>query len=175
VVCFLQWILGYHFSVAVWVGYIALFGTAIQTGIVMVTYLGDALEKRAQRGSAFTREDLLEAVKEGAFLRLRPKVMTVSTVVAKPLAGDVEHADRRGSDETPRCSSDRRDDLQPPSHPHRHAGSFCVDSLLKAQTNINRMNPLPCRKVLSAILEFCKFCQKSLCDASAQHDGFWIA
>lgn len=83
---FLQWILGYHFSVAVWVGYIALFGTAIQTGIVMVTYLGDALEKkRAQRGTAFTRNDLVEAVKEGAFLRLRPKVMTVTTVVASLL------------------------------------------------------------------------------------------
>ncbi|MEI8294732.1 MAG: CusA/CzcA family heavy metal efflux RND transporter [bacterium] len=83
---FLQWILGYHFSVAVWVGYIALFGTAIQTGIVMVTYLGEALEKkRAFRGSSFTNEDLLEAIKEGAFLRLRPKVMTVSTVVASLL------------------------------------------------------------------------------------------
>ena len=80
---FLQWFLGYHFSVAVWVGYIALFGTAIQTGIVMVTYLEESLKKkRLQRGSDFNHDDLLDAVKEGAFLRLRPKVMTVSTVVA---------------------------------------------------------------------------------------------
>ncbi len=83
---FLQWILGYDFSVAVWVGYIALFGTAVQTGIVMVTYLEEALKnKQALRGNAFNRADLIEAVKEGAFLRLRPKVMTVSTVIASLL------------------------------------------------------------------------------------------
>lgn len=83
---FLQWILGYNFSVAVWVGYIALFGTAIQTGVVMVTYLEEALEKkRALRGAGFDRSDLIEAVKEGSFLRLRPKVMTVSTVIASLL------------------------------------------------------------------------------------------
>ncbi len=83
---FLQWLLGYHFSVAVWVGYIALFGTAIQTGVVMVTYLEEALHrKRALRGDLFNKNDLIEAVKEGAFLRLRPKVMTVSTVIASLL------------------------------------------------------------------------------------------
>ena len=83
---FLQWILGYNFSVAVWVGYIALFGTAIQTSVVMVTYLEEALErKRALRGESFSQTDLLETVKEGAFLRLRPKVMTVSTVIASLL------------------------------------------------------------------------------------------
>ncbi len=80
---FLQYLLGYNFSVAVWVGYIALFGTAIQTGIVMVVYLEEALQKkRAARGDAFSHADLLAAVKEGAKLRLRPKVMTVATVVA---------------------------------------------------------------------------------------------
>jgi len=79
---FLQWLLGYNFSVAVWVGYIALFGTAIQTGVVMVVYLQEAVaKKRAELGNAFTREDLLQAVKDGARLRLRPKVMTVATVI----------------------------------------------------------------------------------------------
>ncbi|MGA3163953.1 MAG: CusA/CzcA family heavy metal efflux RND transporter [Verrucomicrobiota bacterium] len=83
---FLQWLLGYNFSVAVWVGYIALFGTAIQTGVVMVIYLQEAVEKkRAQRGAAFDRGDLLQAVKDGARLRLRPKVMTVVTIVASLL------------------------------------------------------------------------------------------
>lgn len=80
---FLQFIMGYHFSVAVWVGYIALFGTAIQTAIVMVVYLEDAVKaKRALCGTRFNRNDLLQAVKEGARLRLRPKVMTVATAVA---------------------------------------------------------------------------------------------
>ena len=80
---FLQYALGWHFSVAVWVGYIALFGTAIQTGVVMVVYLEEAVRRKQQeRGSAFDAADLLAAVKEGARLRLRPKVMTVATVVA---------------------------------------------------------------------------------------------
>ena len=80
---YLVWFLGYNFSVAVWVGFIALFGTAVQTGVVMVIYLNEAVEKkRAEQGRNLTRAALMEAVKEGALLRLRPKVMTVSTVVA---------------------------------------------------------------------------------------------
>lgn len=83
---FLQKLLGYPFSVAVWVGYIALFGTAIQTGVVMVVYLEEALEKvRREAGGTLTREAILGAVIEGARLRLRPKVMTVATIVASLL------------------------------------------------------------------------------------------
>ncbi len=79
----LQWFMGFNFSVAVWVGYVALFGTAIQTGVVMVVYLEDSVaKKRAARGAAFSHADLIEAIKEGARLRLRPKVMTVATAVA---------------------------------------------------------------------------------------------
>ena len=80
---YLVWLLGYNFSVAVWVGFIALFGTAVQTGVVMVIYLEEAVEKKKREmGDRFDRAALLEAVREGALLRLRPKVMTVSTVVA---------------------------------------------------------------------------------------------
>src|SRR5687768_2124951 len=80
---YLLWALGYNFSVAVWVGFIALFGTVVQTGVVMVIYLEEAVERRRQAlGGRLTRAALQEAVIEGALLRLRPKVMTVSTVVA---------------------------------------------------------------------------------------------
>jgi Cu(I)/Ag(I) efflux system membrane protein CusA/SilA len=79
---YLLWALGYNFSVAVWVGFIALFGTAVQTGVVMVIYLHEAVEKKRRETGRLTEHDLLEAVTEGALLRLRPKVMTVSTVVA---------------------------------------------------------------------------------------------
>ncbi len=79
---FLLYLLGYNFSVAVWVGFIALFGTAVQTGVVMVIYLEEAVERVKGRDGRLTRENLREAVVEGALLRLRPKVMTVSTVVA---------------------------------------------------------------------------------------------
>jgi copper/silver efflux system protein len=79
----LQGILGYNFSVAVWVGYIALFGTAIQTGVVMVVYLNEAVTKaRTELGEKFDRIALVAAIKSGARLRLRPKVMTVVTTVA---------------------------------------------------------------------------------------------
>jgi copper/silver efflux system protein len=80
---YLLWLLGYNFSVAVWVGFIALFGTAVQTGVVMVIYLEEAVErKRHELGGTLTRAGLRDAVIEGALLRLRPKVMTVSTVIA---------------------------------------------------------------------------------------------
>jgi len=79
---YLLWLLGYNFSVAVWVGFIALFGTAVQTGVVMVIYLNEAVERKKQELGTLTRQTLKEAVTEGALLRLRPKVMTVSTVVA---------------------------------------------------------------------------------------------
>jgi Cu(I)/Ag(I) efflux system membrane protein CusA/SilA len=78
---FLVKLLGYNFSVAVWVGFIALFGTAVQTGVVMVIYLEEAVARRVAADGRLTREGLHAAVIEGALLRLRPKVMTVATVV----------------------------------------------------------------------------------------------
>ncbi|MBZ5654233.1 MAG: CusA/CzcA family heavy metal efflux RND transporter [Acidobacteriia bacterium] len=79
---FLLKILGYNFSVAVWVGFIALFGTAVQTGVVMVIYLEEAVARKKAAMGELTVQGLHQAVVEGALLRLRPKVMTVSTVVA---------------------------------------------------------------------------------------------
>jgi Cu(I)/Ag(I) efflux system membrane protein CusA/SilA len=82
----LQKFLGYNFNGAVWVGYIALFGTAVQTGVVMVVYLEETVKtSMAKLGAAFSHADLVQAVKDGAKLRLRPKVMTVSTAVASLL------------------------------------------------------------------------------------------
>jgi Cu(I)/Ag(I) efflux system membrane protein CusA/SilA len=78
----LQWMLGYNFSVAVWVGYIALYGVAVQTGVVMVVYLHEALDRRLQQGGTITEDDILQATIAGSVLRLRPKLMTVSVVMA---------------------------------------------------------------------------------------------
>jgi copper/silver efflux system protein len=78
----LQWLLGYNFSVAVWVGYIALYGVAVQTGVVMVVYLHEALNRKLQRGLPLTERDVLDATLEGSILRLRPKLMTVTVVMA---------------------------------------------------------------------------------------------
>jgi len=83
---YLVYALGYNVSVAVWVGFIALFGTAVQTAVVMVIYLEEAvIQKREAMGGRLTRRALREAVLEGALLRLRPKVMTVTTVVVSLL------------------------------------------------------------------------------------------
>ncbi len=83
---YLIYILGYNFSVAVWIGFIALYGVAVQTGVVMVVYLHESLDRRlhdAQLGKrdAVTQKDIYEATVEGAVLRLRPKIMTVSTAL----------------------------------------------------------------------------------------------
>ena len=78
----LQWYLGYNFSVAVWVGYIALFGIAVETGVVMVVYLHAALDRKLATGSDLQRADIEQAAIEGAVQRLRPKLMTVATVLA---------------------------------------------------------------------------------------------
>jgi copper/silver efflux system protein len=78
--------LGYNLSVAVWVGFIALYGVAVETGVVMVVYLHEALDKRllafenGKRGE-LTMEDIQEATVEGSVLRLRPKLMTVLTAM----------------------------------------------------------------------------------------------
>lgn len=93
----LQKLLGYNFNGAVWVGYIALFGTAVQTGVVMVVYLEETVKARmAALGEAFAYADLVQAVKDGARLRLRPKVMTVATIVASLLPIMWSH--RQGSE-----------------------------------------------------------------------------
>ena len=77
----LQWWLGYNFSVAVWVGYIALFGIAVETGVVMVVYLHEAFERQAAAANPLSEDRLEQAVIEGAVQRLRPKLMTVSAVI----------------------------------------------------------------------------------------------
>jgi Cu(I)/Ag(I) efflux system membrane protein CusA/SilA len=77
----LQWLLGYNFSVAVWVGYIALYGVAVQTGVVMVVYLHEALDNRLKQGTV-TADEILRATIDGSVLRLRPKLMTVTVVMA---------------------------------------------------------------------------------------------
>jgi len=83
---YMIYILGYNFSVAVWVGFIALYGIAVETGVVMVVYLHEALDKRLrahQRGERgeITKRDIYEATVEGSVLRLRPKLMTVATAM----------------------------------------------------------------------------------------------
>ena len=81
----LLYLLGYDMSIAAVVGFIALAGVATETGVVMVMYLDHAWQARRAEatasGRSATREDLRAAIVEGALLRLRPKLMTVITII----------------------------------------------------------------------------------------------
>ena len=75
-------LLGYNLSIAVWVGFIALAGVDAETGIVMLIYLKHAYERRKAEGRMNTYEDLRDAIVEGTVLRVRPKLMTVTAIIA---------------------------------------------------------------------------------------------
>ncbi|HEU4343854.1 MAG TPA: efflux RND transporter permease subunit [Candidatus Binatia bacterium] len=78
----LLYLLGYNLSVAVWVGIIALAGVAAETGVVMIVYLDEVYERKLREGSMTKAEDLYEAIIEGAAHRVRPKMMTVTAIIA---------------------------------------------------------------------------------------------
>jgi Cu(I)/Ag(I) efflux system membrane protein CusA/SilA len=78
----LLWLLGQNLSVASAVGFIALAGVAAEFGVVMLVYLDAAVQRRAQAGALHTREDWIAALVEGSALRLRPKTMTVTVILA---------------------------------------------------------------------------------------------
>jgi len=84
----LQWWLGYPLTTAVVIGYVALFAVAIQTGIIMIVFIRQALERRAGEGGSF-----VDAVIEGSVLRLRPKLMTVAATALSlfPIMLSTEH------------------------------------------------------------------------------------
>jgi Cu(I)/Ag(I) efflux system membrane protein CusA/SilA len=78
----LVWLLGYNWSVGVAVGFIALAGVAAETGVVMLIYLDHAWEARRAGGRVPTLRDLYDAIVEGAVERVRPKLMTVTAIMA---------------------------------------------------------------------------------------------
>jgi Cu(I)/Ag(I) efflux system membrane protein CusA/SilA len=77
----LLWLLGHNVSVASGVGFIALAGVAAEFGVVMLLYLRNAWRDRVAQGRT-TEADLLDAIREGAVLRVRPKAMTVAVIIA---------------------------------------------------------------------------------------------
>jgi Cu(I)/Ag(I) efflux system membrane protein CusA/SilA len=78
----LMWCLDYEMSVAVRVGFIALLGVAAETGVVMLIFLEEAVARYRAEGRLRDRRDLAEAIYEGAVLRVRPKIMTVTAIMA---------------------------------------------------------------------------------------------
>ncbi|MCA6927451.1 efflux RND transporter permease subunit [Pectobacterium versatile] len=78
----LLYLLGYNLSVAGAVGFIALAGVSAEFGVIMLLYLNHAVEKHRVAGQALSRQQLMDAIHEGAVLRVRPKMMTVATIMA---------------------------------------------------------------------------------------------
>ena len=78
----LMWVLGYNLSVAVAIGFIALAGVAAETGVIMLIYLDHAYRERRDSGALRDRRDVDAAVEQGAVERVRPKMMTVSAIMA---------------------------------------------------------------------------------------------
>jgi Cu(I)/Ag(I) efflux system membrane protein CusA/SilA len=77
----LMWLLNYRISIAVWVGVIALVGLAAQTGIVMIVYIDNAYARRKRAGKIRDLNDIIWAHMEGTVMRVRPKLMTVATML----------------------------------------------------------------------------------------------
>jgi Cu(I)/Ag(I) efflux system membrane protein CusA/SilA len=78
-------LLGYPMSAPVWVGLLSAVGLAMQTGVVMVVYIDEAFHRRVREGRLKSRDDIVEAHAEGTVRRLRPKIMTVTTMAASLL------------------------------------------------------------------------------------------
>ena len=105
----LLYLLGYDLSVAVGVGFIALAGVAVEIGVVLLVYLNLAIGRRAEtarrENRPLVRADIEQAVIDGALMRVRPIMMTVAAIVARPFAdharrrhGVGSHAAHRGAD-----------------------------------------------------------------------------
>jgi copper/silver efflux system protein len=75
-------LLRYPLSAPVWVGLLSAVGLAMQTGVVMVVYIDEAFHRRVREGKIRGRADIVEAHAEGTIARLRPKIMTVTTMAA---------------------------------------------------------------------------------------------
>ena len=108
-----------------WVGVIALAGLDAETGVVMLLYLTLAHRSWTREGRLRTQDDLREAIVEGAAKRIRPKLMTVLTMLIGLRAGPVEHRHRRRRDEAHRRADDRRPRDVVPARAHRVSGHIC--------------------------------------------------
>jgi Cu(I)/Ag(I) efflux system membrane protein CusA/SilA len=83
--CWTLYLLGYALSAPVWVGLLSVVGLAMQTGVVMVVYIDEAFYRRVREGRLRSREDIVAAHAEGTVQRLRPKVMTITTMAVSLL------------------------------------------------------------------------------------------
>ena len=126
---YLLWLLGYNFSVAVWVGFIALFGTAVQTGVVMVIYLEEALERKTPNcGGRLTRARSARRGRGGRAAAAAPEAHDGVDGRGRPAADHVEQPRRRGSHEAAGDAGAGRHGVVAAPRPDRHARAVLLDS-----------------------------------------------
>ena len=132
---YLLWLLGYNFSVAVWVGFIALFGTAVQTGVVMVIYLEEAVaRKQREMGGTLTRAALRDAVDRRRAASAATEGDDGQHGRRRPAADHVEHARRRGGDEAAGDAGAGRHGVVAAARADRHAGDLLLAARAAART-----------------------------------------
>ena len=124
---YLLWVLGYNFSVAVWVGFIALFGTAVQTAVVMVIYLEEAVhEQQAKRGRQLTTKELDGGRDRGSFAQAKPKGDDRFDGGRRTSSDHVEHKRRIGDNEATCDSGPWRNGFEPAARADHNASYFLL-------------------------------------------------
>ena len=161
-----QWLLGYNFSVAVWVGYIALYGIAVQTGVVMVVYLHEALDRRLALGPV-TPHDIWEATVAGSVLRLAAQADDCGGDDALAAADHVEHERGIGRDEADRRADHRRHGDVDHSRADRDAGHLLRDEAGGAEAR-HAARVAGCRRSRgsTAVLQCCSAAVLQCCGAA---------
>jgi Cu(I)/Ag(I) efflux system membrane protein CusA/SilA len=133
----LLWWLGYNLSVTVAVGFIALAGVAAETGVVMLIYLDQALAEARERARtasrALSRADLNHAIMEGAVERVRPKMMTVTAIMAGAPPNPMERRHRLGSHAPHCCAHGGRNGLIDGADAGRHSRDLCAGQRPRCQ------------------------------------------
>ena len=135
----LQKILGYNFNGAVWVGYIALFGTAVQTGVVMVVYLEETVAKRMADPARPSPRRICLPRSSTARACAAPESHDRGHHHRQPIACVMEPSPGSRSHEAARHSGHRRDGFKPVAHPHRHSRHFLWLRTREFRKHTNRL------------------------------------
>ena len=108
-------------------GFIALAGVSAEFGVIMLLYLKQRMDARVAQGKT-SADDLLDAIREGAVLRVRPKAMTVAVILGGPVPDHVGQRHRLRSDAAHRRADGRRDDHRAAAVDARDSGGLSADA-----------------------------------------------
>ena len=146
------WFLGYHISIAVWVGMIALMGLDAETGVFMLLFLDLSYDDAVRKGRMNCYEDLRAAIIHGAVKRVRPKAMTVMAAMMGLLPNHVVDGHRSRHDEAHRRPNDCRAGNELHHGTARLSGDLCpVEVVVRSPAKASRCATKPSGNELSAM------------------------